>query len=614
MGIQGLEHYIDYNFYKNDSADDQVSVFEKTPLKQLRLLIEGDQFIHAYFDYHKSGVFGGDYDTIYEQLKTIVSKLAPYVEIFVFEGCKAHSNELQKLHKNISRYNGVNSAKKIDGFRFTARKPFFVRHILQRILNELNIKFAISNNSQPINEPKKLSEARFEHQIAVFANNLHGEKDSMLTILSKNSYFYINKLEKGYITWKCVTDLIMSANFDANTPLPVFNYKKLCKSLGMKWQSFFYFCILSGENDGILKRRDDFVNAKRGPKDKRAFHKVLRDYLKREEFCLSRNNYEEIRSQYTEDVLDGIDEIRNMLELKQAGEKAKLEIESGQTCIEFDRFKKNLNFKRACYFKLVVEDFEEENCYSIVQNFDLLKLIYSAFNRELTSVTEFYRVKSASDVDLNNNNNNNIVENLVNLTDFSAKQNPVLNYLDKKRKTCDRDDLFFVSLSMWNKWLSENFYENEIEVKPNEFVDSLLLNFLILSLKRDNSKDEESIVKLYDRLKSARANLEDFCKSDVRLVHRLNEFQAVYFAIGVLNQMADLGFELLSVAEFLNGCFLVKCLKKETNDDLETLNELLAKSEKVQQKKRDLLDKFKTVSEEMFQTETLMEKLNNLKI
>ena len=135
------------------------------------------------------------------------------------------------------------------------------------------------------------------------------------------------------------------------------------------------------------------------------------------------------------------------------------------------------------------------------------------------------------------------------------------------------------------KWLSTNKYERSIHEPGYLFVDAFFYNFIILKLKKivDNftAKDGfpitdridgilrthldtdleyyRGIVDLYRSIISSGVDKDpQYFQRDLRYVHRVNEFQALYFTVGVFAKLERLRLEWLCPDEFLDCVFVCK--------------------------------------------------------
>lgn len=174
------------------------------------------------------------------------------------------------------------------------------------------------------------------------------------------------------------------------------------------------------------------------------------------------------------------------------------------------------------------------------------------------------------------------------------KQNKCINILDQIEKKMhqfgikDNLTVFFMSLVLWQNWLDRKMISDETRAVKNSqmFVNALLSNFLILILRQHtNSKlvandadltDENlsrkierceksaEILALYEKMTSKvydEVDLEEFFKIDIKLVHRINEFQTIYYMLGALCKLNESELKMLEPNKFLNGFFCVNYIK-----------------------------------------------------
>ena len=60
---------------------------------------------------------------------------------------------------------------------------------------------------------------------------------------------------------------------------------------------------------------------------------------------------------------------------------------------------------------------------------------------------------------------------------------------------------------------------------------------------------------MYDLILQNR-NRDSFFKDDIKIVHRLNELQAIYYCLNIYSRIRKLNFMFLSPDEFFNGSFI----------------------------------------------------------
>ena len=148
----------------------------------------------------------------------------------------------------------------------------------------------------------------------------------------------------------------------------------------------------------------------------------------------------------------------------------------------------------------------------------------------------------------------------------------------------DELTLLYVSLALWDEWLEKH------ELKSSEaFVDSILINFIIIMLKnaiapgtdRSNclwkllcteNADTSKITDLYDQIVKSDERKQEFFENDLKIVHRINEFQAAYFIISTFSQLSKYRFVFLGPENFLNGkfvCYFIQESQTKSSDSFE---------------------------------------------
>lgn len=300
MGIRGLETFIDQIYASPESRE---RVFKETSLKELNLLIDGNQIAYLYQKIYPNGNYGGQYDVMYEKLRCLFVKLKPFIGVVMFNetldnlnkllrrleynikgfsttselvegqqqfnntgrpligclasyqntssnssssssnsGVKARGHNKRHTQETLNEYEGFNGLKKIP--------PTFSKLILIEVLNDLKIKFLFSHG--PYSDKACL----------IHANGCN-ESSTFYTALSKDSYFYVYKIRKGYISIKFIKDLLLNPNkLSENTKVPVFLIDNLIDYLSLKsFKTWLYFCIMLGDNDFELDRNFNYLNA-----------------------------------------------------------------------------------------------------------------------------------------------------------------------------------------------------------------------------------------------------------------------------------------------------------------------------------------------------------------
>ena len=84
MGIRGLESFFD-SIYQSASRN---SVFTDIPLRDLRLVIDGNHFSYFLSCLFEQNQLTGNYDQYYAEIKNLLAQLAPNIEAVIFDGAK----------------------------------------------------------------------------------------------------------------------------------------------------------------------------------------------------------------------------------------------------------------------------------------------------------------------------------------------------------------------------------------------------------------------------------------------------------------------------------------------------------------------------------------------
>ena len=175
-------------------------------------------------------------------------------------------------------------------------------------------------------------------------------------------------------------------------------------------------------------------------------------------------------------------------------------------------------------------------------------------------------------------------------------------FLTQDRSINDDTTLLFTTLSIWYKGMNSR---ND-SYSPDLLIDAILTNLMIINLKKYSNigtntginekgneiagfqnineffkiqwSDQEKeainkLIDLYDEIRKVndKYNLNDYFNQDLKLIHRVNEFQALYFTLGILNKVS-FDFKFLSPSQFLNSRFVWKFMAKDKH---ESINEII---------------------------------------
>ncbi len=296
--------------------------------------------------------------------------------------------------------------------------PLFAHMILFKVVKELNIKH-------------RMAEGQADHAVACYAegSNLDGLK---YTVLARDSYFYVYKLSKGYVSMKYIIDkLKQPEKINDFTQVPVYYCSQLIDYIG--WQSFetwFWFCILLGDYDyGIPKNikyfRDNNLIEKRTEINLNYMSVI--NYFIENEFLLCMSKYCEIKVTYN---LDQKKKIFNLLRLFQFEDKNYNFINSVKID-DFERFILTTKDIKACFLLCAVEDTTECSVFDCCQKNQILREIYSSLQ---TTIIEYVRVpiqSSSCNVIFNK-----ITFNPINFTQINNLA--ALKYLNKLNETNEK--------------------------------------------------------------------------------------------------------------------------------------------------------------------------------
>lgn len=186
MGIIGLETFIN-NLHKNLNGDysHPSSPFKLVPLRNIKLVIDGNLLPYLFCSQMRTNHFGGNYDQLYEVIKTTLTQFMPYIEMIVFDGSKEDKQKATKRFSQRILYMAKSqSKKKIDVAK--NKPPLFLRMILFKVIRELKIKHCMTSGMA-------------DHTVACYANGIGNCSGEKFSVYSSDSYFFAYNLEKGKI-------------------------------------------------------------------------------------------------------------------------------------------------------------------------------------------------------------------------------------------------------------------------------------------------------------------------------------------------------------------------------------------------------------------------------
>jgi hypothetical protein len=186
MGIIGLAAFIT-NVHKSlkGNYSHPSSPFKRVPLGSIKLVIDGNLLPYLICSEKRSNHFGGNYDQLYEVIKTALTQLMPYIEMIVFDGSKEDKKKATKrFSQRILEMANSQSKKKTDVAK--RKPPLFLRMLLFKVVRELGIKHCMTSGMA-------------DHTVACYANGVGNSSGQKFSVYSGDSYFFAYNLEKGKI-------------------------------------------------------------------------------------------------------------------------------------------------------------------------------------------------------------------------------------------------------------------------------------------------------------------------------------------------------------------------------------------------------------------------------
>jgi hypothetical protein len=613
MGIIGLETY----FKSVENTLKRELVLAYVPLRRLRLVIDGNSLAHKICETFKNNCYGGNYDQIYSQVKSLLIKLRPFTHAVIFAGGKSNSEKpYDRLVDNIKRI----LAAQLDIFQ--CFQPLFMRTVIFEVLKELNITFF---------------ECKAENNFDLFCYaNGSNETNEKFTVLTKNSFFYIYDLKEGYLNFDHISSDFNLIN--DSTKLPIFYVSKLLNFFRIKHISWVYACILNGVYNTDLRKNLRFFRLKGID---RKLENLVSYFLQNEERLVS-TNFSEIRNTYDGDCIQTLTNLVERLESTNTQLESKFEQPfAGNEINDFDSIILTIKYLNKNFVQCLIQDMDEQSVFQIVKSNNIAHMVY--YNLSI-----FYEFGAVREIDRDPNSameNLKVKDELIKV--YHVQNNLIYDYLSDQNLVLDSNEnyhtLFLVSLSVWSKWLSQNEYKNAVTYSAESFVDSLLTNFIIITLKNyglqtgfetltnslqlasvlsDYTTNEREkrivclIVEYYQEfltLHSTSVKKDEYFREELRIVHRINEFQILYYWIGLLSKTSQFKYQFLSPNQFLNSLFVCKFLKMET-DQLRRIKSLITLSSTFQELKKVVLEKFKRAREGIYEIKPLSDLLKTIKL
>jgi hypothetical protein len=587
--------------YRSEYRD---KIFTMTPLAHLKLVVDGNQFTHFISGLLRMGAYGGNYDLYYAGLRQILVKLKPSIHMVIFDGAKESIEKSKyRMEKKITRVadieaefnfyknnfvsprrahakNDTNAQavtekssemetdendKRLHHFNDLQKYPsLFNRMIFYELLNELDIKYS-------------MTELAADHAIALYANGFNDTNDAY-TVLSKASFFNIYNLTQGYLCTRYLGKEL--ENVDKLSPtetlLPVFHLNKLLQFFCLESQrTWIYFCILLGNNDDAeLGRNTNYFRQYRIDTRYGQYpFEHLVAHIRMNEKRLIETQYSQIRCSYAPWQTQAerkIDMLIELFEMRNSGFGFVRPLFGDAMRVDdFDRVFLVLKHLKCVFFGCQIEDCANEGS-TFEPAVELWRSIYLlvrercvADAQSFDNVQEFVRAERPVKGSLVNSR-------LVDLT-LPRKEHAsrYLVYL-KSHVADDQFSLLFISLIVWQGWAYKHLSREETAL-VEMLIESVLINYAVLKLRSDEAATSvntvKSIVSLYDEFCTGyevctkQPNLDEYFKQDLKLIHRLSEFQAIYYAFGVLCKLVKFSECYCSPHTFFNAYFIKSLVK-----------------------------------------------------
>lgn len=566
MGFVGLEKIID----SLKESNKYNKIFVNVPLQELKFVVDSNQLVFTFLSWYQDGIYGGNYDSLFENFVDFLNKMQPFIQIVIFSGSKESEKKgTERLKKKILMENYDSDE---NYFLFLKNfNPLFSNIVLVEALTNVGIDYLIAADMKV-------------HAVACYANGNNSNK-GFFTVLSRDSYFNVYYIEKGYVSWRYVMDIFKDfSKINKDLEIPVFYLRNLLAYYRISFKTWIYFCILLGDYDFDLDKNIKFYKKYKLDLKTSVYHKVL-DHFRYNEKKFHENGYRDIRSTYDSNHISKVDKIIDKLEFKVT--KIEYLKSLNQNLNDFDRFANKIKQFMIVFFPILIENFNQEpsvfaGCFE--SYYLCYVLIRDKFNTG-NYITEYFRKKNPTQelqidkryIKIGTFEENYLYRFLKKQSDFSALNMQI-----------DNLSLFYTALCLITK-----FFKNKwSEYSTKRIRDALLTNLMLINFKiydyqlneifeessndidvifsyKLNEEDQVQVSKLiekYDQITfDKNVEINEYLNKEMEEVHFINQFQAFYHSVGLLNKLAGFNLIFLSPHRFLNGRFLVKFLREMTS-------------------------------------------------
>ncbi len=274
---------------------------------------------------------------------------------------------------------------------------------------------------------------------------------------------------------------------------------------------------------------------------------------------------------------------------------------------DFDRLFLTLQHIKCVFFPCLVEDFANEKT-AFAPTFDLWRLVYLMLlekqNKfeEIEIIEEFARARQPARDHLVNSR----FIKVCTLRDLNPFANKYIAYLRNQSLANEKSNslnILLVSLVVWENWLNSHLSMSNFP-QLKEFVESVLVNFVVLRMKYSGLANGDpalrEIVRIYDEFcfgfdSDSGVDMDKFFARDLKLVHRLNEFQAIYYTFGAVSKLLNASpGDFKSPHTFFNAYFITSLVQAKA--DASDLNNNSEKPKNSLDNLRGLIDSCEVTS------------------
>jgi hypothetical protein len=280
-------------------------------------------------------------------------------------------------------------------------------------------------------------------------------------------------------------------------------------------------------------------------------------------------------------ALKKIDELIDLFEMKETNYRMIEPTVPRSRIDDFDRIFLTLRNINSVYLSCLIEDYKNQES-AFLPALSYLRFLYSSIlnylpNQPTKNIIELKRCRAPS--------GKNLVESesieINYLKSLDSGSDPVIQYLINSSN--NNLALLYATILIWENWLESNYKMTLLNRR--DFVKGVLLNYFILSNIKPNRKTDpnfEIIIEYKNLIDSSTKNTEthkSYFQNDLKSIHSLSEFQAIYFTLGALVKYAEMhNVNYLSPSHFFNAFFILKYIQRNALSTVDENNNSIPNS------------------------------------